>query len=57
MAYKAGFNALEIYRAGEWVSLDDPDNFVADTHPLSIDPIAEQVAQISLPDILPTKQD
>lgn len=50
MAYKAGFSALEVYRGGEWVTLGDPDEFVDDTHPLSIDPIAEQVAQISLPD-------
>ena len=57
MAYKAGFAALEVYRGGEWVSLEDPDNFVADTHPLSVDPIAEQVAQISLPDIMPTTTD
>ncbi|MCF6315928.1 MAG: arginyltransferase [Marinosulfonomonas sp.] len=57
MAYKAGYNALEIYRRGEWVPLDDPDNFAPDTHPLAVDPIAEQVAQISLPDILPAKQD
>lgn len=55
MAYKAGFEALEIYRGGEWVPLDDPAGFEADTHPLSIDPISEQVAQINLPDILPTK--
>jgi len=57
MAYKAGFSALEIYQAGEWISLDDPAGFEAETHPLSIDPIAEQVAQINLPDILPTKTD
>lgn len=57
MAYKASFAALEIYRGGEWVALDDPDNFQTDTHPLSIDPIAEQVAQINLPDTLPTKTD
>ena len=55
MAYKAGFNALEVYQGGEWVPLDDPDSFDADTHPLSIPPIAEQVAQISLPDTRPTK--
>lgn len=57
MAYKAGFKALEIYRGAEWVALEDPDDFEADTHPLMSDPIAEQVAQISLPDTLPIKQD
>lgn len=54
MAYKAGFAALEIYRGGAWVTVGDPDDFQADTHPLSIDPISEQVAQINLPDIMPT---
>ncbi len=57
MAYKAGFKALEIYRNGDWEPLEDPDSFDADTHPLSVDPIAEQVAKITLPDILPTQQD
>ena len=57
MAYKAGFNALEIYRKGEWIPLEDPASFDADTHPLSVDPIAEQVAKITLPDILPTQKD
>ena len=56
MAYKAGFKALEIYRNGDWELLEDPDSFDADTHPLSVDPIAEQVAKITLPDILPTQK-
>jgi len=55
MAYKAGFNALEIYQDGEWRALDDPDNFDAQTHPLSVDPIAEQVARITLPDAIVPK--
>jgi len=57
MAYKAGFSALEVYQGGDWVSLDDPAGFEDDTHPLSIDPISEQVAQINLPNILPTSKD
>lgn len=57
MAYKAGFSGLEIYQAGDWNPLDDPADFQAETHPLSVDPISEQVAQISLPDILPTNLD
>ncbi len=56
MAYKAGFKALEIYRNGDWEPLEYPDSFDADTHPLSVDPIAEQVAKITLPDILPTQK-
>ena len=50
MGYKAGFSGLEIYRHGSWQTLRDPDDYSADTHPLSTDPIAEQVANISLPD-------
>ncbi len=50
MGYKAKFSGLEVYKGGEWLPLDDPDSFQADTHPLSTDPIAEQVANIHLPD-------
>ncbi len=50
MGYKANFAALEIYRGGEWQDLGDPATYSSETHPLSTDPIAEQVARISLPD-------
>jgi arginine-tRNA-protein transferase len=50
MGYKAQFDALEVYVARRWQQMEDPDSFAADTHPLSNDPIAEQVANISLPD-------
>ena len=50
MGYKARFSGVEIYRNGGWEALTDPDHFSADTHPLSVDPIAEQVARINLPD-------
>ena len=50
MGYKSGFSALEIYKGGEWVEMGDAAAHVADLHPLSVDPIAEQVARISLPD-------
>jgi len=53
MDYKARFKALEIYRAGTWRDLGDPDDYSVDTHPLSTDPIAEQVSGINLPDIRP----
>ena len=55
MGYKARFSGVEVYRAGQWRPLGDPDDYSSDTHPLSTDPIAEQVAQISLPDTRPTK--
>jgi arginine-tRNA-protein transferase len=50
MGYKARFGALDIYRGGKWQPLDNPAAFRADLHPLSVDPIAEQVARIQLPD-------
>ena len=53
MGYKARFSGLEIYSGGTWQPLDDPAAFEADPHPLSTDPIAEQVANISLPDLRP----
>ena len=56
MGYKAKFGALEVYRNGAWNALRDPEGYNADTHPLSIDPIAEQVAQIALPDLTVEKR-
>lgn len=50
MGYKANFKGLEVYRGRGWTPVGDPDAYSADVHPLSTDPIAEQVAQISLPD-------
>lgn len=50
MGYKARFSGLEIYRHGQWSQMTDPDAYQDDTHPLSADPIAEQVANIHLPD-------
>lgn len=49
MGYKAKFNALEIYKGGRWQSIGDPAEHKAELHPLSVDPIAEQVARITLP--------
>ncbi len=50
MGYKAGFSGLEIYKSGRWQPIGDPADHRAELHPLSVDPIAEQVARISLPD-------
>ncbi|MEL6960995.1 MAG: arginyltransferase [Pseudomonadota bacterium] len=50
MGYKARFNAVEIYRQGAWEPMGAPEDYEADIHPLSVDPIAEQVARINLPD-------
>lgn len=55
MGYKAKFSGLEVYIGGEWKPMSDPKSFDAETHPLSTDPIAEQVANINLPDRRPTR--
>ena len=54
MGYKTRFSSLEVYRGGEWQDIGDPGDYSSETHPLSTDPIAEQVARISLPDTRPT---
>ncbi|MCB2129727.1 MAG: arginyltransferase [Rhodobacteraceae bacterium] len=55
MGYKAGFGALEIYKNGRWQDIGEPSDHEGETHPLSVDPIAEQVARIALPESRPTK--
>ncbi|MFT4151290.1 MAG: arginyltransferase [Paracoccaceae bacterium] len=50
MGYKAQYSALEIYKGGLWQEIGDPARHRAELHPLSVDPIAEQVARISLPE-------
>ena len=50
MGYKANFSGLEVYAGGEWRPMRNPAEFGANRHPLSTDPIAEQVANIQLPD-------
>ncbi|SPF80695.1 Putative arginyl-tRNA--protein transferase [Pseudoprimorskyibacter insulae] len=50
MGYKATFTGLELYRHGHWQPMQHHSAYEADTHPLSTDPIAEQVANIALPD-------
>ena len=49
MGYKANFSGLEVYFGGHWTPLKDPAAFEAEDHPLSSAPIAEQVANIHLP--------
>lgn len=55
MGYKSRFSGLEVYLGGKWQAVDDPETFTNDMHPLSNDPIAEQVANINLPDGRPTR--
>ncbi len=50
MGYKAGFSGLEIYKSQHWQPIGEPADHDSETHPLSTDPIAEQVARLDLPD-------
>ncbi|WP_122073890.1 arginyltransferase [Pseudophaeobacter sp. EL27] len=50
MSYKQKFSGLEVYHQGAWKKMQDPAEFAESTHPLSSDPIAEQVANIHLPE-------
>ncbi|MEP0211543.1 MAG: arginyltransferase [Paracoccaceae bacterium] len=56
MGYKAKFSGLEVYSRGRWQVMDNPNTYDPDHHPLATDPIAEQVANISLPDTCPTSR-
>jgi arginine-tRNA-protein transferase len=47
---KANFTALEIFKGGEWINIGNPEDHAGETHPLSVEPIADQVARIQLPD-------
>ena len=49
MGYKARFSGLEIYRDRQWTPLADCENISSKLHPLNTAPIAEQVANLSLP--------
>jgi len=49
MGYKAHFSALEIYKNRTWQDIGQPEDHAHETHPLSVEPISEQVAQIDLP--------
>ncbi|MEZ5779417.1 MAG: arginyltransferase [Paracoccaceae bacterium] len=55
MGYKATFGALEIYKNSRWQDIGNPERHSSEMHPLSVDPIAEQVARIALPEARPTK--
>lgn len=57
MGYKAQFSGLEVYVGGVWQPMQDPAEFDTQLHPLNNDPIAEQVAEISLPDGRPLRTD
>lgn len=53
MGYKAGFDALEIFKHGAWIPIGNPHDHDSELHPLSVDPIPQQVAGIALPEVAP----
>lgn len=53
MDYKARFSALEVHYQGLWQDMRNRADFSGATHPLSVQPIAEQVARITLPASMP----
>lgn len=56
MGYKSRFSALEIFKGGVWQDIGNPEDHKAELHPLSVDPIAEQVAKIALPEARPAQE-
>ena len=56
MGYKANFAGVEIYQDGEWGPIGDRSDYDRALHPLSVDPIAEQVAKIELPGGRPVRR-
>lgn len=50
MGYKANFKGVEVYRSGTWEPLVDAQDYSSEVSPLSVAPIAEQVARITLPE-------
>ena len=56
MGYKSKFSGLEVYQGGIWAPIGNPEDYDAALHPLSTDPIAEQVAQIALPGVTPATE-
>jgi len=55
MGYKSRFSGLEVYFGGRWQKVTNPEAFSSALDPFSTEPIAEQVANISLPDRRPTR--
>jgi len=55
MGYKARFTGLEVFAQGRWERMQNPEDYRSELHPLSTEPIAEQVANISLPGARPAR--
>lgn len=51
MGYKANFSAVEVFKEGRWQDIGDPQSYGAPPAQIASEPIPEQVASISLPDL------
>ncbi|MEJ6712608.1 MAG: arginyltransferase [Rhodobacterales bacterium] len=51
MGYKSQFNALEVFHKNRWQGIKDPADYGQTINPLDIEPISDQVAKISLPEV------
>jgi len=51
MGYKAKFSGLELFMGGKWHKKQPERDYAEAVHPLAVDPIAQQVASIQLPDM------
>jgi len=49
MGYKRNFSALEIFNNDVWRNIDDVEGISNEMNPMNTLPIAEQVANLSLP--------
>lgn len=55
MGYKARFSGLEVFFGGQWQAVDNAEKFASKCHVSATDSIAEQVANITLPEVQPVK--
>ncbi len=53
MHYKSRFSGLEVFYKGAWQPIGDPEQYSTVLHPMNSEPISEQVASLSIPQIEP----
>ncbi len=56
MDYKSHFSAVEVFSRNQWRPIETEQNRKNKVHPLAVDPISEQIAQIELPDTKPMRK-
>lgn len=55
MGYKSRFRGVELFIGNAWQKMRHRDDYSSELHPLNTPPIAEQVANISLPGVRPAR--